>query len=378
MGNLGPSGGGGICRNENDTFLFGFSAGYGVGSNNMAELRAIHDGMLLCLGRGLDRVIVASESKLLISSLTYHSKTPWKWNPWLSRINHLRRLGDFSFAHILREGNGAADGLSQEGSLLQQYMIYLHSRCLPQPISSSKAHYLPNPFPSLLQSLSNTQTRRKPLNLIERKRPKRGGVLGNCSANAQIGIDASVEVDENVLVPEEDEEGKGGDVVEYDWREEWYPLYLTEQVPDDSPLGLTVFDKQIVLYRDGNGLLCCYEDGCPHRLAKLSEGQLIDGRLECLNHGWQFDEDGKCIKIPQLPKGARIPHSACVRTYEVRDSQGVVWVWMADKNKADANKLPWFEHFARPGFQAVSSIHELPYDHSILLENLMDPAHVPI
>jgi phenylpropionate dioxygenase-like ring-hydroxylating dioxygenase large terminal subunit len=36
------------------------------------------------------------------------------------------------------------------------------------------------------------------------------------------------------------------------------------------------------------------------RLAKLSEGQIVDGKLECLYHGWQFDGDGKCVKIPQV------------------------------------------------------------------------------
>ena len=46
----------------------------------------------------------------------------------------------------------------------------------------------------------------------------------------------------------------------YDWTEEWYPLYLAKDVPEDAPLGLTVFDKQVVLYRDGNGELKCYED----------------------------------------------------------------------------------------------------------------------
>jgi len=38
----------------------------------------------------------------------------------------------------------------------------------------------------------------------------------------------------------------------------------------------------------------------PIRLAKLSEGQIVDGKLECLYHGWQFDGDGKCVKIPQV------------------------------------------------------------------------------
>ena len=64
------------------------------------------------------------------------------------------------------------------------------------------------------------------------------------------------------------QEGPGGErhMAKYDWREEWYPLYLTKELPEDAPLGLTVFDKQIVLYRDANSLLRCYEDRCPHRL----------------------------------------------------------------------------------------------------------------
>lgn len=69
---------------------------------------------------------------------------------------------------------------------------------------------------------------------------------------------------------EEEEEGKNDEVVEYDWTEEWYPLYLTKNVPEDAPLGLTVFDKQIVLYLDAAAQLRCYEDRCPHRYATTS------------------------------------------------------------------------------------------------------------
>lgn len=51
---------------------------------------------------------------------------------------------------------------------------------------------------------------------------------------------------------------------------------------------------------------------------------------------------------------------------------------MADKKTADESKLPWFENYAREGFASVSAIHEFPYDHSILVENVLDPAHVHI
>uniref|UniRef100_A0A0D9YZI9 Rieske domain-containing protein n=1 Tax=Oryza glumipatula TaxID=40148 RepID=A0A0D9YZI9_9ORYZ len=192
---------------------------------------------------------------------------------------------------------------------------------------------------------------------------------------------AAAVVEDGVLLPkeqEDDDDEASSSAARYDWREEWYPLYLAKEVPDDAALPLTVFDRQLVLYRDAAGVLRCHEDRCPHRLAKLSEGQLVDGKLECLYHGWQFDGEGKCVKIPQLPDGAKIPRNACARSYEVRDSQGVVWAWMSGTNPPDERKLPWFEPYARPGFTDLSTVHELPYDHSILLENLMDPAHVPI
>ncbi|KAL9177114.1 hypothetical protein ABFS82_01G037600 [Erythranthe guttata] len=215
--------------------------------------------------------------------------------------------------------------------------------------------------------------RTKPFLLHQLKKKKNWQKLSALAEEISTGLQE--EGDQSVI---EEVIGKKEEAVSYDWTEEWYPLYLTQNIPDDSPLGLTVFDKQVVLYRDGDGDLWCYEDRCPHRLAKLSEGQIFDGRLECLYHGWQFEGNGKCVKIPQLSTGAKIPQSACLKTYEIKDSQGVVWIWMSHKTPSNTKKIPFFENFDRPGFRDISTIHELPYDHSILLENLMDPAHVPI
>jgi hypothetical protein len=52
---------------------------------------------------------------------------------------------------------------------------------------------------------------------------------------------------------------------DYDWEKEWYPLYLTRELPRHAPLALQVFHRRIVLHFDGHGVLRCYEDRCPHR-----------------------------------------------------------------------------------------------------------------
>ncbi|KAL0330166.1 UNVERIFIED_CONTAM: protein, chloroplastic [Sesamum radiatum] len=249
---------------------------------------------------------------------------------------------------------------------LLQLQPFLSDVSLSKTPNFSQFHKLSKKPSTLLFAQQNLL---KSCNQLKKNWQKLSAVAEEISAGAQDEGDQSV-IQEEVIGQKE--------TASYNWTEEWYPLYLTKNVPDDAPLGLTVFDKQVVLYRDGNGVLRCYEDRCPHRLAKLSEGQLFDGRLECLYHGWQFDGNGKCVKIPQLPTGAKIPKSACVKTYEIRDSQGVIWIWMSHKKPPNPDKLPRFEIFDRPGCQDTSTIHELPYDHSILLENLMDPAHVPI
>ena len=138
------------------------------------------------------------------------------------------------------------------------------------------------PFPShntstlsfSLSSLTTKPTLPPPLPLVSLSQPlrqllhirKSNTFNFKCGAVADIKAATSLdqsEEDNKVLVGPSSEEERV--VVNYDWTEEWYPLYLTQNLPDDAPLGLTVFDKQVVLYKDGNGLIHCYEDRCPHR-----------------------------------------------------------------------------------------------------------------
>lgn len=39
------------------------------------------------------------------------------------------------------------------------------------------------------------------------------------------------------------------------------------------------------------------------RLAPLSQGRVVQGKLQCSYHGWEFDKAGTCTNIPQLADG---------------------------------------------------------------------------
>jgi hypothetical protein len=77
------------------------------------------------------------------------------------------------------------------------------------------------------------------------RRSSRGKTLMRVTA-ADRGTTTTTTDEETVLI-EEDVAAETNEKVDYNWTEEWYPVYLTDEMPSNAPLGLTVFDKSLVL-----------------------------------------------------------------------------------------------------------------------------------
>ncbi len=165
---------------------------------------------------------------------------------------------------------------------------------------------------------------------------------------------------------------------DFNWKQCWYPVTFVQDLPKDRPFGFSLYDEPLVLFRSQDGQLGCLSDRCSHRAAKLSDGQLIDGKIECLYHGWQFDTEGKCLHIPQLPADAKIPTRACVRSLVTAERQGIIWVWPGEPEAADLERIPTISMLDKPGIIHTDFILDLPYNHTYLVENVLDPAHIHI
>lgn len=180
---------------------------------------------------------------------------------------------------------------------------------------------------------------------------------------------------------------------EYNWKEQWYALTFASYVPNPSAsaevVPAAVFGHPLVLWRStDNGPIYCADDLCPHRAAALSEGRLRDGKIECYYHGWQFSgqDKGACTFIPQLSsKASSIPKRACLRMRPCRVVEGIVWAWMGDDDSEEPTKEPPRQDHEldeqtgqRLGCILNDFQIDLPYDWSYLVENLIDPAHIPL
>ena len=150
----------------------------------------------------------------------------------------------------------------------------------------------------------------------------------------------------------------------------WHPVAYADEVTD-KPLGAMLMGEKIVLARLG-GELTAMEDRCPHKGAALSLGQIIDCRLECPYHGWQFDEKGDCVRIPAREEMATVMNRK-VRKYHATESGGMIWVCLADEPKYAP---PVFPELNDKSFRVLKG---KPYDWKTStprrLENFVDFAH---
>lgn len=153
----------------------------------------------------------------------------------------------------------------------------------------------------------------------------------------------------------------------------WYAVARSTDV-QEQPVRVGLWQQNIVLYRT-NGKICALEDRCPHRQVKLSDGRVIGDRLECAYHGWQFNQEGRCVMVPSLSSHQKLP--ACsIRRYPVRERDGFIWIFPGDEaallETIEPLAIPEWDHL---NYIATVSTIECRGHFSYLIENLMDMYH---
>ncbi|BAU14665.1 pheophorbide a oxygenase [Leptolyngbya sp. NIES-3755] len=190
-------------------------------------------------------------------------------------------------------------------------------------------------------------------------------------------------IDQRPLSTEATELPAGGtDPTRFDWKEAWYPVYYIQDLDKTKPTKFTLLGQDLVIWWDAKAQSWrAFEDQCPHRLAPLSEGRIAeDGLLECPYHGWAFEGNGKCDRIPQQPEGAIANESkrACVKSYATAERQGLLFVYPGEQTPEQV-KIPIVEPMEESPQEWVclNTFRDLPYDALTLLENVLDTSHLP-
>jgi phenylpropionate dioxygenase-like ring-hydroxylating dioxygenase large terminal subunit len=96
----------------------------------------------------------------------------------------------------------------------------------------------------------------------------------------------------------------------------WYPVLQSEELTAQLPLAFRIMSRDLVAWRDGDGLPRVVVDRCPHRNARLSNGHVLEGGLQCPFHGIRFNGAGRCVRIPWEPDDSPLVKDVAVAAYQ--------------------------------------------------------------
>ncbi|KAH0906022.1 hypothetical protein HID58_037849 [Brassica napus] len=149
----------------------------------------------------------------------------------------------------------------------------------------------------------------------------------------------------------------------------WYPVAFTADLKHDTMVPVDCFEQPWVIFRGEDGKPGCVRNTCAHRACPLDLGSVNNGRIQCPYHGWEYSTDGKCTKMPSTKLlNVKIKSIPCL------EQDGMVWVWPGDEPPSPT--LPCLQ--PPSGFVIHAElVMDLPVEHGLLLDNLLDLAHAP-
>ena len=155
--------------------------------------------------------------------------------------------------------------------------------------------------------------------------------------------------------------------------EDWVVVCPSTDV-SDKPIQVIVMGERLVVFRTDNGVQI-FKDLCIHRGAALSLGEVKNNCLVCPYHAWEFNHDGACVKIPQLPEGGTIPAKAKAIVYTSQERYGYIWVNFAGNNPEFFS----YEPMEAEGWRNIIwGPQEVTAKPPRIVENFLDVGHLAI
>lgn len=211
--------------------------------------------------------------------------------------------------------------------------------------------------------------------LLQNINPKRGKTVPKAASTMEPVVMGEAEADISVRSRGSTSRGKPLDVsgpmgpYPAQLKNHWYPAAFSADIDDKTMVPFDSFEEAWVIFRGKDGRPGCVRDSCAHRACPLSLGKVEDGRIQCPYHGWEYNTSGKCEKMPSTRLvNAELDSLPCI------EQDGMVWIWPG--NETPSTNLPCLNPPSHYTIHAQITM-ELPVEHGLLVENLLDLAHAP-
>ena len=118
----------------------------------------------------------------------------------------------------------------------------------------------------------------------------------------------------------------------------WYAIGFSDDLPNGGVLRRHFMGQEIVAFRTQSGQVSVIDAYCPHLGAHLGYGSSVVGEaIRCSFHHFTFDTNGTCVSTGY---GTKPPPKATIRTWEVRESHGILLVWYHAEGQPPSWEVP--------------------------------------
>jgi phenylpropionate dioxygenase-like ring-hydroxylating dioxygenase large terminal subunit len=153
----------------------------------------------------------------------------------------------------------------------------------------------------------------------------------------------------------------------------WHPVAFASAVTD-RPVHADLLGEPLVIWRGAGRAPRVMSDLCVHRGTALSLGWVAGDELVCPYHAWRYGADGRCTAIPQKEDPAAVPVKARVRSFQVQERYGLIWVALEEPRWP----LPEVPELEADGWAVVAAgPYRWECDAARQVENFTDFGHFP-
>jgi nitrite reductase/ring-hydroxylating ferredoxin subunit len=127
----------------------------------------------------------------------------------------------------------------------------------------------------------------------------------------------------------------------------WYQVAYGDELAPGALRSLRAIGRDLVLFRNEEGVAGLIDAYCPHLGAHLAEGGAVVGdSIECPFHGWRWGVDGGCTAVPYAK---RIPGVRTV-AYPLEERFGMILAWFHPQGASPLFDLPEIPEWGAPGW----------------------------
>lgn len=130
-------------------------------------------------------------------------------------------------------------------------------------------------------------------------------------------------------------------MIDYNKLKPYWFVACKSKVVKKKPISVTILGVPLVIFRTYSGVVAL-QDRCPHRNAPLSKGVIKNNKIECPYHGWQFDSNGICKRIPGLCYMAK--NFPKIDAFCTQEKYGFVWVCLVSPLKHELYKPLFYDN----------------------------------